>query len=73
VTHVEALDCPCRPETRRQLGGGRVQVHRDLEAFVELGLDDGRFTPTDRAMDRLCRVCTVTTFHLVGHPHLAPA
>lgn len=65
--HTETLDCPCRPEVRLAVGGGRVRVHRAL------GLDDGRPTYIDRALDRLCRVCPGNVFHFVGHPHLVAA
>lgn len=64
MTHVEALDCPCGLETRDQLGGGRVQVHRDM------GDSDGRRTDSFRSPDRHCERCD--GWHLLGHPHFEP-
>lgn len=65
--HREALDCPCRPEIRHAVGGGRVYVHR---AF---GAGDGRHTYTERAIDRRCPTCPDNAYHFVGHPHLVAA
>jgi len=62
MRHEEALDCPCKPVYRQQVGGGRVLVHRRGDE------GEGRETPSNRAMDRYCRLCG--TWHIVGHEHL---
>lgn len=67
MSHRQALDCPCRPEIRDQVGGGRVYVHR------RFGDGDGRETPSTRAPDRRCPTCPDNTYHFVGHPHLVAA
>lgn len=61
MIHTETLECPCRPETRRQIGGGSVQVHR-------LVITEGRQNDSTPASDRICRACD--GWHLTGHPHL---
>jgi len=62
VIHDETLECPCRPEPRDAVGGGRVMVHRLLEDR------QGRATEHNRALDRYCRMCG--EWHIVGHEHL---
>ena len=61
MTHREALDCPCKPVSREQVGGGSVLVHRDMGS--------GRLNIAEAAPDRYCRQCQ--SWHLLGHPHLA--
>lgn len=58
LLHSETLTCPCKPETRQQVGGGRVLVHRAHQ--------EGRGTVETWAPDRLCGC---GSWHLTGHPH----
>ncbi len=50
MSHTETLDCPCKPETRRQVGGGSVLVHRETRT-VDAGAPD--------------RLCSCGQWHLL--------
>jgi hypothetical protein len=62
MKHIESGKCPCIPEIKNQVGGGRVLVHRRGDEI------EGRETVVERHLDRYCRICG--QWHMFDHEHI---